>query len=92
MIRSPCEGRYSSQPELSTGSTDISSHVTTRKRKPSPDMQDLLSLKVEIGGMLDSIKTKLQESVYELHAQNKEIIKTNSNIEKIRRTTNDDTV
>lgn len=90
MIRSPCEGRYSSQPDLSTGSTDISSHVTTRKRKPSPDMQDLLSLKEEIGGMLDSIKTnqdnqtkKLQESVYELHAQNKEIIKTNSNIEKI---------
>jgi hypothetical protein len=79
--------RSLSQPNLSSSETN---NVTNRKRKPNPEMQDLLTLKQEIGEMLGGIKLtqetqtkKLQESIDELHAQNKEIIKTNSSIEKI---------
>lgn len=86
---SPPEKRYSSQPEL-TGDNGNNTQVTTRKRKPNPESQDLISFQREIGDILDKFKItqenqtkKLQESVDELRAQNKEILKSNSNIEKI---------
>ncbi|KAI8425400.1 hypothetical protein MSG28_007155 [Choristoneura fumiferana] len=89
MIHSPSDNRYSSQPELSSHTEDIC-NVTNRKRKTNPEMHDLISFKQEIGDMFDGFKlsqesrtSKLQDSINELHAQNKEIIKTNSNIEKI---------
>lgn len=81
-----------SQPNLQSTET---SNVTNRKRKPNPDMQDLLALKQEIGEMIENIKSsqqtqtnQLQNSIDELHAQNREIIKTNSNIEKLLVQTN----
>lgn len=89
IMRSPSDKRYSSQPEL-TVEDGNSSHAASRKRKPHPEMQDFISFQQEIGHILDNLKItqqtqtkKLQESIDELHAQNKELIKTNTNIEKI---------
>ncbi|XP_063372473.1 uncharacterized protein LOC134660628 [Cydia amplana] len=89
---SPIGNKSTSNPDLSDN-TDTS-YVNVRKRKNRLDFDDMTSLESGIREMLNSFKadrdaqnTKLYEAIDDLKAQNKEIIKTNSNIEKIMENT-----
>lgn len=91
MLRSPTGERSSSNPDLPGTMEDPGiNFVSFRKRKCRTDLDDITSLHSEIKNMLNIFKTdsegnnaKLYEAIEELRNQNKEIIKTNSNIEKI---------
>lgn len=87
MLRSPTDPKYASDPELVKSDT---SHVSIRKRKQHSDLEDLTFLRIEIRDMINELKTdrdkqngKLFEAIEELRSQNKVMMNTNSNIEKI---------
>ncbi|XP_063390365.1 uncharacterized protein LOC134675983 [Cydia fagiglandana] len=84
----PIDNKSMSNPDLSDNAD--TSNVNVRKRKNRLDFDDMTSLQSDIREMLNNFKadrdaqnTKLYAAIDDLKAQNKEIIKTNSKIEKI---------